>query len=286
MDIAIATVRPATMLADVAVAVHPDDERYRDLRRQGGRRPLRRAPCPGHRRRSRRAGVRHRRAQDHARPRSDRLRDRPRPRPARADRDRPRRAHERRGAGDLAGKTQQEAGEARPRLADATTACSRSGSSYRHAVGSCERCHTRIEPLISLQWWCAMEEPRQPALARGARAPRPLPPRVAAPVRDPLARGDPRLVHLAPALVGPPAADLVLPGRARHLCVAAAGRVRRVRLGRARARPGRARHLVLVRAVALRDARLAGADARAEVATTPATSTPPRARSSVPGRTG
>src|SRR3954453_20042712 len=29
-SIAIATVRPATILADVAVAVHPDDERYRD----------------------------------------------------------------------------------------------------------------------------------------------------------------------------------------------------------------------------------------------------------------
>src|SRR6266536_1522036 len=29
--IAIATVRPATILADVAVAVHPDDDRYRDL---------------------------------------------------------------------------------------------------------------------------------------------------------------------------------------------------------------------------------------------------------------
>ena len=29
--VAIATVRPATIPADVAVAVHPDDERYRDL---------------------------------------------------------------------------------------------------------------------------------------------------------------------------------------------------------------------------------------------------------------
>src|SRR5581483_5162450 len=28
--ITVATVRPSTMLADVAVAVHPDDERYRD----------------------------------------------------------------------------------------------------------------------------------------------------------------------------------------------------------------------------------------------------------------
>ena len=30
-DVTIATVRPATILADVAVAVHPDDDRYRDL---------------------------------------------------------------------------------------------------------------------------------------------------------------------------------------------------------------------------------------------------------------
>ena len=36
--------------------------------------------------------------------------------------------------------------------------------SYRHNVGTCERCHTRIEPLVSLQWWLAMEEPRLPAL--------------------------------------------------------------------------------------------------------------------------
>src|SRR4029453_10121911 len=35
---------------------------------------------------------------------------------------------------------------------------------YRHAVGTCERCHTRIEPLISLQWWCRMREPAAPAI--------------------------------------------------------------------------------------------------------------------------
>jgi hypothetical protein len=29
---------------------------------------------------------------------------------------------------------------------------------YRHAVGTCERCHTRIEPLITLQWWCEMKD--------------------------------------------------------------------------------------------------------------------------------
>jgi valyl-tRNA synthetase len=35
---------------------------------------------------------------------------------------------------------------------------------YRHSVAFCERCHSRIEPLISLQWWCSMEELKQPAL--------------------------------------------------------------------------------------------------------------------------
>ena len=93
--VTIATVRPATILADVAVAVHPEDERYRDLVGKEVDRALRRAARAGDRRRARRARVRHRRAQGDARPRPDRLRDRPRARPARADGDRPRRAHER-----------------------------------------------------------------------------------------------------------------------------------------------------------------------------------------------
>ena len=87
---------------------------------------------------------------------------------------------------------------------------------YRHAVGTCERCHSRIEPLISLQWWCRMEEPASPAIEALARAARALPPRVAAPLRDRVARGGARLVPLAPALVGAPASDLDTPGRARR----------------------------------------------------------------------
>jgi valyl-tRNA synthetase len=35
---------------------------------------------------------------------------------------------------------------------------------YRHSVAFCERCHSRIEPLISLQWWCSMKELKAPAL--------------------------------------------------------------------------------------------------------------------------
>ena len=62
---------------DVAVAVHPDDDRYRDLVGKEVDRPVRRAARADHRRRACRAGVRNRRAEDHARPRSEGLRDRP-----------------------------------------------------------------------------------------------------------------------------------------------------------------------------------------------------------------
>ena len=53
---------------------------------------------------------------------------------------------------------------------------------------TCERCHSRIEPLVSPQWWCAMDELAR-AGDRGARgAPRALPPREPAPLRDRVAR--------------------------------------------------------------------------------------------------
>src|SRR5438874_5946 len=35
---------------------------------------------------------------------------------------------------------------------------------YRHTIALCERCKSRIEPRISLQWWCSMDELRKPAL--------------------------------------------------------------------------------------------------------------------------
>jgi valyl-tRNA synthetase len=43
--------------------------------------------------------------------------------------------------------------------------------SYRHSVATCERCHSRIEPLVSPQWWCQMDELALPALEalRGRR---------------------------------------------------------------------------------------------------------------------
>ena len=280
----IATVRPATMLADVAVAVHPDDERYRDAVGKEVARPVRRARRAGDRGRARRAGVRDRRAEGHAGPRPDGLRDRPRPRSPDDHRDRPRRAHERErrrprredAGGSRPGDSRVAEGARPAREARALPACGRHLRALPHADRA-----ARLAAVVGGDGGAAQ------AGARGAaRAARPLPPRVAAPVRDPLARGDPGLEHLAPALVGAPAAALVLPGRPRHVCLAdrptrapSAARPRssatptcstpgsRRRSGRTRRSAGRSRR-------------------PSSSATTPATSTRPRARSSASGRTG
>jgi valyl-tRNA synthetase len=67
-------------------------------------------------------------------------------------------------AGELAGLTQDEAGERiLGWIKDRSLLVKR--ETYRHSVALCERCKSRIEPLISLQWWCRMEELKQPALA-------------------------------------------------------------------------------------------------------------------------
>ena len=65
--------------------------------------------------------------------------------------------------GDLAGATQEEADEAVVAWLKERGLLEKR-EHYRHAVRTCERCHTRIEPLVSLQWWVAMDEPRKPAL--------------------------------------------------------------------------------------------------------------------------
>jgi len=160
--VAIATVRPATILADVAVAVHPDDERYRDLVGKEVVVPFveRRVPViadervemdfgtgalkitPGHDPLDFAIG------RDHGLPEltvigpDGRMND---------------------AAGELAGLTQDEA-EKRILEWAAERGLIEKRESYRHSVPTCERCHTRIEPLISLQWWCRMDELKQPAI--------------------------------------------------------------------------------------------------------------------------
>ena len=70
------------MLGDTAVAVHPEDERYKHLVGKQVRLPLTGRLIPDHRRRLRRSGVRHGLRQDHSGPRLQRLRARPAPLPA------------------------------------------------------------------------------------------------------------------------------------------------------------------------------------------------------------
>jgi valyl-tRNA synthetase len=62
-------------------------------------------------------------------------------------------------AGDFAGLTQKEAESRMLPLLDVEKR-----ESFRHSVGFCERCGTRIEPLISLQWFCEMKELAAPAI--------------------------------------------------------------------------------------------------------------------------
>ncbi len=161
-SITIATVRPSTILADVAVAVHPGDARYADA---VGKQVLvpyveRAVPViadervdpefgtgalkitPGHDPTDFEIGRDHGLETITVIGPDGRMNE---------------------NAGDLAGLTQQEADERilawleeRDRL--------EKRERYRHAVGTCERCHSRIEPLVSLQWWVAMEEPSKPAL--------------------------------------------------------------------------------------------------------------------------
>jgi valyl-tRNA synthetase len=161
--VTIATVRPATILADVAVAVHPEDERYRGLVGKEAVVPFveRKVPIvadeqvdpefgtgalkvtPGHD------------PMDFEIGRAHGL-----PELAVIGLDGRMSAE----AGELAGLTQDEAGERVLAWADERGLLERQ-EPYRHAVPTCERCHTRVEPLIMLQWWCAMDELAAPAIA-------------------------------------------------------------------------------------------------------------------------
>jgi valyl-tRNA synthetase len=162
-SITIATVRPATILADVAVAVHPDDERYRDAVGKEVVVPFveRRVPViadervepefgtgalkvtPGHDPTDFEIG------RDHGLPELTVI-----GLDGRMNAD----------AGELAGLTQEDAGERVIAWARERDLLDRR-EPYRHPVGTCERCGTRVEPLIMLQWWVAMEELAQPAIA-------------------------------------------------------------------------------------------------------------------------
>ena len=167
--ITIATVRPATILADVAVAVHPEDERYRDLIGREVIVPVgeRRVPVIADERVEREFGT----GALMVTPGHDPLdyeigRDHGLPELTVIGSDG--RMNEE--AGELAGLAQEEA-DARVLAWLEEHDQLEKREPYRHTVAVCDRCKSRIEPRISLQWWCAMEELKRPALEalRGER---------------------------------------------------------------------------------------------------------------------
>ncbi len=160
--IAIATARPATIPADVAVAVHPDDERYRHLVGKEAVVPFveRRVPIIADERVEPEFGTGALKITPGHDPTDFEIgRAHALPEPMAIGPDGRMNGH----VPELDGLTQ---GEAEQRVLDW---CRERGllerrEHYRHSVALCERCESRIEPLISLQWWCSMEELKRPAL--------------------------------------------------------------------------------------------------------------------------
>ncbi len=160
-EVVVATVRPETMLADTAVAVHPDDERYRHLVGRTAILPLvgRRLPII---------------ADEHVKPEfgTGCLKITPGHDPADFEIGR------RHGLPEITvigenGRMTEEAGsyaglevlEARERVVADLGAAVRATEPYRHTVPFSHRSGARIEPLISLQWFMRMDELAAPAIA-------------------------------------------------------------------------------------------------------------------------
>ncbi len=158
----VATVRPETMLADTAVAVNPDDERYRDLVGRHCVLPLvgRRLPIvadehvdpefgtgalkitPGHDPNDFEIGRRHGLEEIGVIGPDGRMSEE---------------------AGEFAGMSAAEAQEAVV-VALREQGLLRDEEPYTHSVPFSHRSGERIEPLISLQWFCRMDELARPAI--------------------------------------------------------------------------------------------------------------------------
>jgi valyl-tRNA synthetase len=158
----VATVRPETILADTAVAVHPDDERYRHLIGGTAIVPIvdREVPIiadeyvkmdfgtgalkvtPGHDPNDFDIGRRHGLEELTVIGFDGRMTE---------------------AAGEFAGLT---AAGARQAVVDRLFQLGllRHEQPYEHEVGHCDRSGDRIEPLISLQWFCEMGELARPAI--------------------------------------------------------------------------------------------------------------------------
>ena len=158
--ISIATVRPATVLADVAVAVHPDDARYRDAVGREVVVPVveRRVPIVADERVDPEFGT----GAVKVTPGHD-----PMDFEIGSDHDLPTLTvigpDGKLTAEGFEGLDQRSADERVVAWAEEHGLLEKR-EPYRHSVGTCERCHSRIEPLVSPQWWCRMDELARPAI--------------------------------------------------------------------------------------------------------------------------
>ena len=230
----IATARPATILADVAVAVNPEDERWRDAVGKEVIVPFveRRVPMIADERVDPEFGT----GALKVTPGHDPLdfeigRDHGLPEPMVIGLDG--RMNEE--AGELAGLTQEEAEE---RILEwlAERGPAREARVVPAHGRALRPLQDRIEPLISSSGGATMDELKKPALAALRAGRVRYHPESAAPIRDRLSLENIRpLEHLAPALVGAPASGLGLPGRPRDGRGDGARGLRRVRLDGAHA---------------------------------------------------
>ena len=158
----VATTRPETMLGDTAVAVHPEDERYSHLVGKNVILPILNKPIPviadeyvekefgtgcvkitpAHDPNDYEVGVRHNLPMPRVMTDGGIMNEL---------------------AGKFSGMTALNCRKAIVAELDETGALVKV-EPYRHNVGTCYRCHTTIEPLISKQWFVATKELAKPAI--------------------------------------------------------------------------------------------------------------------------
>jgi valyl-tRNA synthetase len=160
--VTVATTRPETMLGDTAVAIHPDDERYLDLHGKSVILPLmnREIPIicdtladpqfgtgvvkvtPAHDPNDFEAGKRHKL-----------------PIIVVIDKNAVMTAE----AGEFAGLDRYDARKAVLAHLEAEGSLVRT-EDYKLSAGTCQRCKTVVEPLVSTQWFCSMKPLAEPAI--------------------------------------------------------------------------------------------------------------------------
>lgn len=162
-DVVVATTRPETMLGDTGVAVHPEDERYAHLVGKTVTLPLvgREIPVIADAYVDREFGtgaVKMTPAHD---PNDFEIAQRHNLQVLRVMDDA---AVMNEAAGQFAGLSSKEC---RKQVIEALQACGAMVKieDYTHNVGTCYRCHTTVEPLVSRQWFVHMQPLAAPAIA-------------------------------------------------------------------------------------------------------------------------